>query len=166
MTLRGTLGLLLVLAVLVAYLWLPECERPAGPPLLSAPQEDVAQIEWEDGETRRVIMRAGDGWTDAAGRPWGSDAVTDLVEALATLRPLVVIDPEPKDPTKYGLGPGAPQLRLLDQAGRHLLALEIGSRNPAWTALYARLGGKPEVLLVGGLLRWELEKVRGAAPQP
>ncbi len=70
----------------------------------------------------------------------------------------------PATPGDYGLGPGGPRLELAAADGRPLLALELGERNPAWTGLYARRTGEPAVLLVGGVLAWELEKLRQAAP--
>src|SRR3989442_1562213 len=72
--------------------------------------------------------------------------------------------PDPATPGDYGLGPGGRRLGLAAADGRPLLALELGERNPAWTGLYARRAGEPAVLLVGGVLAWELEKVRQAAP--
>jgi hypothetical protein len=41
-----------------------------------------------------------------------------------------------------------------------LLALEVGATNPARTGVYVRRIGEPAVLLVGALLRWEIEKLR------
>jgi len=40
--------------------------------------------------------------------------------------------------------------------------MDIGNRNPAWTGSYARRAGRAEVLLVGAVLRWELDKLRSA----
>ena len=51
---------------------------------------------------------------------------------------------------------------MLDGTRQRLLAMDIGTRNPAWTGSYARRDGRDEVLLVGALLRWELEKLRSA----
>ena len=75
----------------------------------------------------------------------------------------MVVDADPAEPSDYGLGPDTPRLRVM-AAGKELLSLEIGERNPAWTGLYARLAGQREVILVGAVLHWELEKLRDAAP--
>jgi hypothetical protein len=170
---RGTAVLLGVLAALAGYLWLVELpthrvERPseeaAGAPLLSA-RDEVGRVELEAAGERLAAVRVGGRWTDPHGRPWRGDAVGALVASLAVLRPIMVIDPAPREPAEYGLGPDAARLELRAADGRSLLRLEIGERNPAWTGLYARLGDRPEVVLVGAQLRWEIEKVREAAPR-
>jgi hypothetical protein len=63
---------------------------------------------------------------------------------------------------EYGLAPAVERLRVLDDTGHELIALDIGNRNPAWTGVYARRAGSADVLLVGSLLRWELDKLRSA----
>jgi hypothetical protein len=45
-----------------------------------------------------------------------------------------------------------------------VLVLEIGERNPAGTGIYARRDGRSEVMLLGGILTWDLGKLRGADP--
>jgi hypothetical protein len=44
--------------------------------------------------------------------------------------------------------------------GRELVAIEVGAMNPAETGVYVRRSGQRPILLIGALLRWELEKVR------
>jgi hypothetical protein len=177
MTMRGTLGLLLVAAVLVVVVLadrrpivpqapLPE---PDAPPLLAAPPGAVAGLEWERGAERLTLMRTSSGWRDASGHAWPSDAIDVALDALGSLHPHVVVADEPVALADFGLAPADERLRVLDDTGRELLALDIGNRNPAWTGNYARRAGRQEVLLVGALLRWELDKLRSAreaAEQP
>jgi hypothetical protein len=174
MTGRGTALLFALLVVLAGYLWVAELERgarvrppppaPAGPPLLAATPAELAGVELEEAGVQLRAERHGDTWTDGQGRPWRGDAVTSLLGTLATLRPVMVIDPHPANPADYGLGPPAARLRVIGRDGQPLLALELGERNPAWTALYARRVGTEEVILVGSVLRWELGKLRDTAP--
>jgi hypothetical protein len=167
MTERGTAMLVLLLAIVGGALWLAREPRPASAPaapLLATPPAAVARVEVDGPGARLTAVRHGEGWTDPGGRPWHANAVADLVETLGTLAPIMVVDPDPHDPADYGLGPDATRLALSDTAGERLLALEVGERNPAATALYARLAGKREVVLVGAVLRWELEKVREGRP--
>jgi hypothetical protein len=169
-TARGTALLLGVLAVLAAWLWLFERTRPvappaeAEPPLLAASAADVARVALAERGTTLVASRAERGWVDDAGRRWPGDAVDDVVEAVVSLRPLMTVDSDPRLAEDYGLGPGATRLELDDRAGRRLVALDVGERNPAGTALYVRRGDDRAVVLVGAVLAWELEKLRGAAP--
>jgi hypothetical protein len=156
MTVRGTLVLAAVLVTLVAYLVVT---RPAPGPtrartLLTPPLGAATAVEIvRDGQATRFVCRDG---------AWNAPGVADLVDALASLEVLDVVDAEPSDAGLYGLGADALRLRVSSDAGE-LVALEIGGTNPAETAVYVRRVGNASVLLVGALLRWELEKVRRVA---
>lgn len=170
MTIRSTLGLLLVAAALLGVVLadgraiLPQRPLPVpdAPPLLDTQTATVARVEWSRGPERLILVRTPSGWNDAAGHPWPIDVVDVALHALASLRPHVVVSDEPVDFADYGLAPAGERLRVLDGTGGELLALDIGNRNPAWTGSYARRAGRQEVLLVGALLRWELDKLRSA----
>jgi len=154
---RGTIGLAVTFAVLATYLALTR--QPAAPreeeapvaTLLSAPIDSISRVDV--GPDLIAVRR---------GREWSVPPVEDLLAALATLRPISVVDDAPSDPSVYGLGADAPRLRVLSGT-RAVLDLELGAPNPAGTGLYVRHAGQPRVLLVGSLLRWELEKVRRVA---
>jgi hypothetical protein len=166
MTARGTAGLLAVLAALGGYLWLVEL-RPApatdgAPALLVAPAA-AARVEVDRGDRRLRAVRAAAGWTDDTGHSWRGDAVGDLLAALATLRPVMVVDPDGREAEAYGLATPE-RLRVLADDGRELTRVDVGQANPAGTALYARVGSRSEVVLIGAVLRWELDKLRQAAP--
>ena len=172
---RGTTLLVGLLAALVGYLVLvelPGLRRPPAPdvpearPLLSVPVASVARIDIERDGGQLRAMRHDGGWADAQGRPWRSGAVSYLLETLAGLRPLMIVDPDPGTATDYGFDQAARRLRVTDSDGRIVLALEIGDRNPAWTGLYVRRAGQPEIVLVGGVLGWDLGKVFDTAPGP
>jgi hypothetical protein len=168
-TWRGTTRLLLLLVLLASTVWLlgPRGERrdPAAPPLLTTP-EQVGRIELAEPAGRLVALRSAGGWRDPEGRPWHSDAPDDLLRALGTLRPAALEADSDRPLEEWGFGPTATRLHVLDATGQDLLVLEIGRRNPAWTARYARRAGTREVLLVGAALEWELDKLRASAPPP
>ncbi|HZP43040.1 MAG TPA: DUF4340 domain-containing protein [Candidatus Binatia bacterium] len=168
MTERGTVFLVLVLAALGAWLWLSRAPRPASAPpaapLLRVPAADVARVELAEGDERVVAVRRDGAWADAAGRAWDAAVVADLIETLRGLAPIMVVDAAPADPADYGLGPGATRLALAGARGERLLALDVGERNPAWTGLYVRVDDARAVVLVGAVLRWEMEKLRDARP--
>src|SRR5262249_9713616 len=109
MTVRGTVLMAAVLAVLVAYL-VETDERRAPPPpapLLAVPAADVARVELARGAARHVLVRR-DGAFDAAGdRDVDPSRVGDLLAALGTLRPLGLVDAAPDDVAPYGLGADA-----------------------------------------------------------
>jgi Domain of unknown function (DUF4340) len=154
MTVRGTLAMAAVFMTLVAYL---VATRPADGPapgrtMLTPPLAAATAVEIvRDGATTRFVRRP-DG-------TWSAPGVEDLVDALGSLQVVDVLDAAPSDPSAYGLGADALRLRVSSDAG-DLVALEIGATNPAGTSVYVRRIGSTPVLLVGALLRWELEKLR------
>jgi hypothetical protein len=174
MTARGTALLLGVLVALVAYTWLAEVEprrhvarvddaaEPA--PLLTVPSGAIARVALEERGTRLTAVRHERTWVDEEGRSWRGDAVSGLVETLGSLRPVMVVESDPTNPAEYGLGPDALRLEVSAKNGKPVLALELGQQNPSATGVYARVGGRREVVLIGALLRWEIDKLRDAAP--
>jgi hypothetical protein len=172
-TARGTGLLLAVMVVLAGYLWFAElrprreaASAPTAAPLLAIPQAAVAQVKLEEEGRRVIAMRRNGAWLDEHGRRWREDAVASLVDTLGELRPVMVVADDPAEPAEYGLGPTSPRLEVASDDGRPVLRLEVGARNPAWTGLYARHAGAREVVLVGAILAWELDKLRQAAPEP
>jgi hypothetical protein len=171
MTVRGTVVLVVVALALAAVVGIGRgpilparpLPRAEGPPLLGAPIASVSRLEWDRGPDRLTLVRTSSGWSDAAGHPWPADAVDVALDALASLHPHTVVAGEPDDLAQFGLAPATERLRVLDGTGGVLLDIEIGSRNPAWTGSYARRAGQQDVLLVGALLRWELDKLRSAS---
>ncbi len=152
MTVRGTVGLAVVLAILIAYLRL---SAPApGPGVdttarLTPPLDAATRIVLEGGGRRIEITRD-------EGR-WSAPSAPDFLAALASLQVLAVI--EDAQPESYGFAPDATQLRV-DEGTSALVEIEVGATNPAETGVYVRRVGQRPVLLVGALLRWELEKLR------
>ena len=160
------LGIALALA---GSLWIGS--RRAAParalgsdPLLRDAAEAVRRVDVIEPGRRLTALRAPGGWVDSGGRPWEGAAVGDLVDALGTLRPLMLIETAPRAPAEYGLGGDAARVELGSADGRVLLALDVGDRNPAHTGMYVRRTGRREIVLVGSLLGWELDKLRAAAP--
>jgi uncharacterized protein DUF4340 len=133
-------------------------------PLLRDAAEAVRRVDVIEPGRHLTALRAPGGWVDVDGRPWEGAAVGDLVDTLGTLRPLMLIDTAPRAPAEYGLGGDAARVELAAADGRVLLALDVGDRNPAHTGMYVRRTGRREIVLVGGLLAWELDKLRAAAP--
>jgi hypothetical protein len=157
MTIRGTVALAITLAVLVGYL---AFTRPAPGPSddlasrLMPPLTGATSVEMtEGGRTGSVTRRTG---------AWERPGIDDLLDAIGSLQVLGVIESAPSDPTAYGFGPDATRLRVANDTGT-IADVEVGAMNPAGTGVYVRRYGEPPVLLVGALLRWELEKVRRVA---
>jgi hypothetical protein len=178
-TARGTALLVGILLALVTYIWIAEVEPrrrvtarqvrqetdTSMAALLPEPPGAVARVALEEHGARLTAVRRERAWVDEHGRAWSGDAVSGLVAALGSLRPVMVVESDPVEPGEYGFGPDAVRLEVSAEGGRRLLALELGQQNPSSTGVYARIGGQREVVLVGALLRWELDKLREAAPR-
>lgn len=180
MTSRRTLGWIAAALACLVAVWvdglvtgrtiLPErpLATPDTPPLLHARPGEVARIEWIGETNRLTLVRMPDGWHDASGHSRSADVVDAVLESLGSLHPHAVLEDgatsgaanNALDLAEYGLAPAKERLLLSDDRGGALLALDIGTRNPAWTGYYARRDGHDEVLLVGALLRRELDKLR------
>jgi hypothetical protein len=174
MTTRGTLALLGMLVALAGYIWLVELrprravpsEEAAPATLLAVPSSSIMRVELEEHGRRLTAHRRDGYWEDERGRRWRDDVVSGLVDTLVDLRPVMVVERDAERLAEYGLGSDAARLRLVGREGKTALALELGQRNPAWTGLYARIAEGREVILLGGVLDWELTKLRRAAPEP
>jgi len=156
MTIRGTLGLAAVFLVLAGYLITtrPVVDMiPDASPRLTPPLSRATTIELTGGDHAPIrLARSADG-------PWVESLVPDVLEGLASLHVLAVVDDASTTPERYGFGPDAPRLRVAE-GPTVLVAIEVGAMNPAETGVYVRRDDDPSVLLVGALLRWELEKLR------
>lgn len=163
MTVRGTAGLMALLAAFCGYLWLSArpavSPAPPGSPLLAVPAGRVTRIEIEWPDARLAAVRNAGTWRGAAGQSdvpaWQID---DLLATLATIRPVTTLARAERDAAQYGFGDAATAVRL-DAGAEVALELEVGDRNPAWTGVYVRRTGSPDAHLMGALLHWELEKL-------
>jgi hypothetical protein len=160
---RGTLALVAVAAVLVAYLLLvpPPAPPPLPEPLLSVPVESVDDVTltWSDGQLR--ARRTDGGLRSDGGAILPPDAFGDLLEALSTLRAIETL-PARDAMADCGLDARATTL-VVSAGGAVVLQLRVGDHNPAWTGVYVQRSGSNDVVVVGALLHWELEKLHAMA---
>lgn len=167
MSWRTTGSLVALVGMLAVILVVATRDHPTTipanpPPLLTVAIADVASVELSGAGGDMRVERSGAGWR--GGTAAQHAAMASLLATLATIRPLMVVADDPADPGEFGLDSDA--LRLVVRTDdRTVLDLEIGDRNPAWTALYARRVGNRRVLLVGGVLHWELAKLLAPADE-
>jgi hypothetical protein len=168
---RSTLLLWMVVAALGAYLWhtgrSPEVAPPETAPLIPFRPEEATALVVADAERTVRLRRAESGWLDERGRPWPApELLHTLLEALAEARPTAMISDDPVRLADYGLDPPRRSVTVTTAAtGERTLTLALGDRNPVWTGVYARRPPDPDVVLVGSVLLWELDKVFSAVRQ-
>jgi hypothetical protein len=160
---RGTLALLGAFLLLLAYLVLvPPPAPPELPePLVAVPGASVDDIAVTWPDTHLEVRRTHGDWRSDAGALVPPDAVGDLLAALSTLRPTETL-PAGDPMADYGLDARATTL-VISAAGSTVLSLRVGDRNPAWTGVYVQRSGSNDVVVIGALLHWELEKLHAMA---
>jgi len=167
MTWRGTGLLVLTVLVVGLYAWWstpsdPAARRTAATHALLDRDVEVTRVLLEAGPRALRLERDEDGWS--AGRDDGID-VESLLTALRTVEPLMVVGTAPGDLARFGLDAPMARLELWTDAER-VLSLDLGDRNPSWTALYARRDGRSDIELVGAVLYWEIEKLLARITPP
>lgn len=174
---RGTLVLLAALIVAAAYLyhdantgraersWRVIFELPREP----LPAEQVKHLlAFEPAEITAVTLRRGalvhtarrlpDGGWSGVERP---RAVADLLSDLAGLAEVMPLEHDAVPLADLGLAP--PQATVeLTRGDAPPIVLLVGSRNPAGTGVYARVGVDGPLVVTGALLLWDLEKAERA----
>jgi hypothetical protein len=177
MSVRGTLLLWVAVGVLGLYVWRTERvarnaggsdaalegAAPVAPPLLDVRPDEIDTLEITSVARVLRFRREPAGWRDAAGVPWPHpERLQSLLETLASLRPLYLVDASPVRPADYGLEPPSHRIVVTARGGTQRV-LTLGDRNPSWTGVYARAGGGAPVVMIGAVILWEIEKVVRAA---
>jgi hypothetical protein len=118
--------------------------------LLSSPAA-ITELELETPEHVLRCRRAGETWevVEPPNVQAPSDLIAAVVGALADLHsvPVVRSDATPQAEEQFGLH--RPRARITLGGSGFRLTIQLGQRNPAQTAVYARREGQPEILLLG-----------------
>lgn len=178
MTMRGTLLLWMCILALAAYAWITAGPQsrvqkrtlPAAAGHAPLLRFDVAAVDGVDitGPTGVIrLRRQGTAWRRARGAPLPApEGVDALLETLADIRPLATIASAPVDLESFGLDPPRSRIAISLGPERSPLTLVLGDRNPAWTGVYALASSAPDqVVLLGALILWEVDKISRAARQ-
>jgi hypothetical protein len=100
-----------------------------------------------------------------------ADLLWSFVATLVEARAAEVIADGRTDENAYGLGLDALRVELYERGHERPVRVIFGNRNPTETAVYARVEGRPETLLVGRVLQYYAERIleeaaRGEEPAP
>jgi hypothetical protein len=130
---------------------------------------EVRELVVRRPEGEVVCRRGPEGWAVVKPRPGRRvppDLIAGLVDNLDRSRRARVMAEAPGDLSPYGLA--GPRSTLVVRAdGRAQPAtIFLGERNPALTAVYARLEGRPEVYLLGLTVKYYEELLFEAAGLP
>ena len=168
-------GLLyLVAAALAAEYVLVEQERPQGKQgraprarLLDVGTDDIREIRLHHGG-RTVVTRRSEGrWavTEPADASIPPDLVKAFVEALMGAEEIQQVSGTSAQPSAFGLDDAAASSRVeLVRGDGAPVVVTIGGPNPTGTAVYARRGNGPEVILIGRNVRYYEDLIFQALP--
>ncbi|MEO6214251.1 MAG: DUF4340 domain-containing protein [Vicinamibacterales bacterium] len=159
---RSLLFLLLVLAGLGSYLYFVEMKREPGAPAdkrdkvfsVEAEKIDELTIRSESGD-RTTLKKSGTGWQVASPED-GGPATVDQAEVsgittnLASVEQQRVIEENAADLKEFGLA--QPRIEVAFKAGGREQKLQIGSKTPTGSDLYAKVEGGPKVFLISSFL--------------
>src|SRR5262249_32335959 len=137
---------------------------PHGPPVrerfLPLRTEDLRQVRLDQGGRTVISRRAGERWVvidpPNAGIP--PDLIAAFARALAGAEQIERVKENDADPRTYGLDERAARVEVRGESGDPLV-VTLGGTNPTGTAIYARLGSVPEVVLIGRDVRYYEELI-------
>jgi hypothetical protein len=169
---RQVVLLYAVLALLAGEYWLVERRRvepPATHPvrerILPLQVEDLREVRLRRGGRTIVSRREGGVW--AVVEPPNATIPQDLLEAFAVAlteaEEIARVGGAEVDPRAYGLDEGAARVEVVAAQGEPLL-VTIGETNPTGTAVYARRGASPDVILIGRNVRYYEDLIFQALP--
>ncbi len=159
MTWRKTITYWALFFVLAGYYWVAE-RRPAPPPETAIKRETILDVFAD--EVKSVTFRR-EGlsvrceivekrWriVDPKGAVVPADLISTLVDTLTEKQESEVVADAPQGDALAAFGLDHPTALIdFEMSDGRKLAVEVGARNPTRTAVYARTGTSPRVLLVG-----------------
>jgi len=154
---RQVIVLYVVLAGLAAEYLLVERRRPPPPHGVPARQrflplrpEELRQVRLDQGGRTVVSRRSGDRWVvvDPPDTTIPPDLIAAFTRALVGAEQIERVVENDPDPHAYGLDERAARVEVLGASGDPFV-VTLGGTNPTGTAVYARLAGAPEVVLIG-----------------
>ena len=172
MSWRQVLVLYVLLGLLGGEFWFLErrrVERPQGQPererFLALQPGQLREVRLRRGGRTVVSRRDADGW--AVIEPAGATIPPDLIEAFATAltgaEEIARVGDAQADPRAFGFDERAVQVEIIAETGEPVL-VTIGETNPTGTAVYARRGGNPVVVLIGRNVRYYEDLIFQALP--
>lgn len=139
--------------------------RPARPRFLDVSRDALREVRLTRGGRVIVGRQAGGAWSvvepsDAAIPP---DLVAAFTDALTGAEEIDRVAAGDADARAFGLDERAARVELVGAGGGPVI-VTIGDTNPTGTAVYARRGGTPGVVLIGRNVRYYEDLLFQALP--
>lgn len=166
---RGTLALLAAVIAAAVALWM-EMSGDSGPhapiedgsprrietpatPLLGMDLGGIEAIVLRDERGEIEQRRPAGGWSSSV----ADQAVVEFLGNLKNLGRVQEIEVTGSGLAQYGLADALHRIEL--HRGSEAIRIDIGTRNPSGTGVYARIAGEEKIILAGALLDWEFDKL-------
>jgi len=156
-----TLGVLVVLlGGLAAYLFYVDAEKPVGE---SEDKPKVFAVESDQIEALKIstiaggvaeLTKAADGWSLTSPQKLRADEseVTGITSNLASVTIQRVVDENPSNLGDYGLREPVAEVGFKTKGATAFKTLQIGTKTPTGSDLYAKIADDKKVFLVSGYL--------------
>ncbi|MBI4515398.1 MAG: DUF4340 domain-containing protein [Deltaproteobacteria bacterium] len=165
---------MLLFAVLAAYYLAtePRSQEPvpqapaARQAFLALAKDDVRAVTIEHGSVTVECVREGARWRvqRPAGSRIPSDLIAALLDQLTEVPEVEVVDESGQGAAAFGLEPPQARVILTGSDGRRV-AVALGERNPAQTAVYGRVEGAARIVLLGlNVIYYQELIAQGAGP--
>lgn len=160
------LMLALILSLVAIVLWLasrPDAASQKMPEITDFTSETVQSIEIAREEVPAIrLKRSNTKWqlltNTGEMRAANGDAVSHLLNDLATMKPIRVVTRNPEQHQKLKVGPKAIRVTLKDQRDVVLLEVLVGKQGSDLLSTYVRMAGQHEVLAVDRSLVWQVSR--------
>jgi hypothetical protein len=162
----STLGLAIVLAGLVGYIYFVDSGRPD--PGVETKEKVFGELTGDDIET--VTIKSADGETTTVRKTNGTWALTapvateadqtelsNIASSTASLEMQRVVDEAATDVKQYGLDPARIEVTFTSKGGQPRRVL-LGEKTPTGSEVYAKLPEQPRVFLVSSFLESTFNK--------
>jgi hypothetical protein len=151
----------IILAGLVGYLYFIDSKKPVDQtdekakvfPGLEADKIEEVKIDTVAGDMA-VAQKSGDGWTlvtPSAARADDSE-LSSITSNLASVTVERVVDESPKNLGDYGLKEPVVQVSFRTKGTKNFRTLDLGTKTPTGSDMYARVDGEKKIFLVQSYL--------------
>lgn len=156
--LRTTIGLVVVLGGLLAYIYFVTWKQPADAPgpkqdkvfaSLEADKIEELRIKAESGDTS-ALKKDKDGWhlAEPVAATASETEVSGITSALSQLEIVRVIDEKPANLNDYGLVSPRIEVDFKAAGDKDFRTLQIGQKSPTGGNLFAKKKGEDKVFLI------------------
>ena len=126
---------------------------------MDADKVEEIEVKASNGD-RTTLKKNGGTWQITAPKPADADqsAASSMASSLASLESTKTVDEKPASVKAFELDPPNVSVRVRLAGEKEFREVDLGTKTPTGTDLYARVQGQPKVFLVGSYLDGQLNR--------